>query len=52
MNEFARFYKDLTMAETNLMTTTITLSNPEEQIADSIGFPAVPDGSPSSLDRC
>lgn len=34
-----------------LMTTTIILSIPEEAIADCIGFPAVPDGSPSSLLR-
>lgn len=32
------------------MTTTITLSKPEETIADWIGLPAVPEGSPSSLD--
>lgn len=35
----------------NLITTTITLSIPEETIAECIGLPAVPDGSPSSLDR-
>ena len=34
-----------------LITTTITLSIPEERIAECIGLPAVPDGSPSSLDR-
>ena len=37
--------------EVNLITTTITLSIPEESIAVCIGFPAVPEGSPSSLDR-
>jgi hypothetical protein len=34
-----------------LITTTITLSIPEETIAECIGLPAVPEGSPSSLDR-
>lgn len=33
------------------MTTTMTLSIWEERIADWIGLPAVPDGSPSSLQR-
>lgn len=35
----------------HLMTTTITISIPEETMAEYIGFPAVPDGSPSSLLR-
>lgn len=35
----------------HLVTTTITLSKPEETIAEWIGLPAVPEGSPSSLDR-
>lgn len=35
----------------HLITTTITLSNPEASMAASMGLPAVPDGSPSSEDR-
>lgn len=34
-----------------LITTTITISSPEETMAECIGFPAVPEGSPSSLLR-
>jgi hypothetical protein len=32
-----------------LITTTITISMPDEIMAEYIGFPAVLDGSPSSL---
>lgn len=43
------FQKPLNIKYIYVITTTITLSTPEETIAEYIGFPAVPDGSPSSL---